>query len=153
MRPPWWRGDFACLLRVTQNTFPVPRSWCLFMRSQRACLLSVSIAVACTSAIVAADKPADVAFFEKRIRPVLVEHCYECHAADAKKVRGGLLLDSREAMRRGGDSGAGVVPGDTDESLVLQALRYESYEMPPERSVARSKSSAISRSWIDSGAS
>ena len=73
---------------------------------------------------------AGIEFFEKRIRPVLVTHCYKCHSAGAKK-QGGLLLDSRAAIRRGGDSGAAVVPGKPDESQLIAALRYESFEMPP----------------------
>ncbi len=82
----------------------------------------------------AADKPlpddAGIEFFETRIRPVLIEHCYECHAA-GKKRQGGLLLDTRAGIRLGGDSGAAVVPGKPDESLLLEALRYDSFEMPP----------------------
>ncbi len=74
----------------------------------------------------------DLAFFENRIRPVLVQHCYECHAADASIVRGGLLLDSRAALMRGGDSGPGLVPEKPDESLLIQALRYEGHQMPPD---------------------
>lgn len=71
-------------------------------------------------------------FFEQKIRPVLVEHCYKCHSAAAKKVRGGLLLDSRDGIRRGGDSGKpAVVPGDPEGSLLLKALRYEDVQMPP----------------------
>src|SRR5690606_38990052 len=77
------------------------------------------------------DQRQQVEFFETKIRPVLVEHCYECHSADAKSVRGGLLLDSREGTRAGGDSGPAVVPGEPDASLLLEALRYESFEMPP----------------------
>jgi len=73
----------------------------------------------------------DTAFFESKIRPVLVQHCYECHSADAKIIRGGLLVDSRDAIRAGGDSGPAVVPGDPASSLILAALRHESVEMPP----------------------
>src|SRR5260370_31426803 len=51
-----------------------------------------------------------VEFFEKKIRPVLVEHCYKCHAANAKKIRGGLLLDSRDGMRKGRDSRPAALP-------------------------------------------
>ena len=61
-------------------------------------------------------------FFEKRIRPVLVEHCYECHAADADKVQGGLLLDSRAGWRSGGDSGPAVVPGKPQENDPVERL-------------------------------
>ena len=80
-----------------------------------------------------ADEPTPdgLAFFEKKIRPVLVQHCYKCHAADAKNIRGGLLLDSRAAIRQGGDSGPAVVPEKPGESLLLESLRYDGYEMPP----------------------
>lgn len=76
--------------------------------------------------------PEQLAFFESRIRPVLIEHCYECHSADAKILRGGLQLDSREGMRKGGESGPAVVPGKPEDSLLLQALRHETFAMPPE---------------------
>src|SRR4051812_38679241 len=72
-----------------------------------------------------------VEFFEKKIRPVLVEHCYECHSAQSEKLKGKLLLDNREAARKGGETGPAIVPGDPDSSLLVQALRYENFEMPP----------------------
>ncbi|MCP4507640.1 MAG: hypothetical protein GY826_14775, partial [Fuerstiella sp.] len=75
----------------------------------------------------------DVQFFESRIRPALVKHCYECHAADAKEVGGKLLLDSRDTLLKGGESGAAVVAGKPDESLIIHALRYDGVEMPPEK--------------------
>lgn len=73
-------------------------------------------------------------FFEKSIRPVLVKHCYECHSAEAAargKLQAGLLLDTKQGMLTGGESGPAVVPGDAKKSLLVAALRYESYEMPP----------------------
>ncbi len=72
-------------------------------------------------------------FFEKRIRPILVEHCYGCHSAQAKKQKGGLRLDTRAGMLKGGDSGPAVVPDHPDESLLVMAVRYteESLRMPP----------------------
>src|SRR3954468_19149959 len=76
-------------------------------------------------------EPDGMAFFEKKIRPVLVQHCYECHSAKAKSVKGNLLLDSRDATLKGGDSGPAVVPGKVDESLLIQAVRQETFEMPP----------------------
>ena len=72
-------------------------------------------------------------FFETRIRPVLVQHCYGCHAADAEELAAGLRLDHREGMLAGGQSGTVVVPGDPDASLLIQALRYDGVEMPPEQ--------------------
>src|SRR5262245_60651459 len=60
--------------------------------------------------------PEGAEFFEKRVRPVLVEHCYQCHSAQAKKARGGLRLDSRAGLLKGGDSGPAVVPGEPGKS-------------------------------------
>jgi len=75
----------------------------------------------------------DRAFFENKIRPVLVDHCYECHAADAEELGGKLRLDSREGIRTGGESGPALVAGKPDASLLIQALRYDGIEMPPDR--------------------
>src|SRR5437868_14592401 len=77
--------------------------------------------------------PAGVEFFEKRVRPLLVRHCYECHSSEAKKVKGGLLLDSRAAVLKGGRSGPVLVPGKPDQSLLIKAVRYhdEDLRMPP----------------------
>ena len=93
----------------------------------------------------------DAAFFESKIRPVLVEHCYRCHAANAKVIRGGLLLDTRDGMRRGGDSGPAVTPGNPVESLLLDAIRYDSFEMPPDRRLSDSVIADFVR-WIRIGA-
>src|SRR5205823_2609361 len=76
-------------------------------------------------------EPSGVAFFEQKIRPVLVQECYKCHSAQAQKPKGGLRLDSREGLLTGGDSGPAVVPGAVDESLIIEALRHEGLQMPP----------------------
>ena len=75
----------------------------------------------------------DLEFFEKQIRPVLAEKCYSCHAADAKKLKGGLQLDHREHLMAGGDTGAAIVPGDIEKSLLVESIRYhnEDLQMPP----------------------
>ncbi len=72
-------------------------------------------------------------FFEAKVRPVLVAHCGKCHASTAEKLRGGLRLDSREGLRKGGDSGPAIIPGRPDESLLLRAIGYrdEDLQMPP----------------------
>ncbi len=70
-------------------------------------------------------------FFEAKIRPVLVKHCYECHSTKLAAPRGGLRLDDREAVLKGGDSGPAIVAGDLKKSSLLEALRYEAIEMPP----------------------
>ena len=66
--------------------------------------------------------PVQLKFFEERIRLVLVEHCYSCHSADAKSIKGGLVLDSREGILAGGDSGPALVPKKAADSLLLQAM-------------------------------
>jgi len=99
-------------------------------------LQSVAFFAAVTGAFASlhAATPEDgLAFFEKRIRPLLTEHCYECHSADAKKVKGGLRLDSREGWAKGGESGPAIVPGKPDESLLIRGVRYwdKEFQMPP----------------------
>jgi len=74
-----------------------------------------------------------VEFFEKQIRPVLVDSCYKCHSKDAEKIKGGLLLDTRDGLLKGGDTGPALVPGDPEKSLLVKAIRYtdENLQMPP----------------------
>ncbi|MEO8495606.1 MAG: c-type cytochrome domain-containing protein, partial [Planctomycetota bacterium] len=80
--------------------------------------------------------PGELEFFEKKIRPILVQKCYECHSAEAEEVKGGLLLDTREGIRQGGETGHAVVPGDVEESLLIDSIRHESFEMPPEEKLS-----------------
>ncbi len=93
----------------------------------------------------------DVDFFEKKIRPVLVEHCYRCHSSTAKKLRGELLLDSRWGWQQGGESGAVIVPGEPEKSRLISALRYEKLEMPPKAKLPASVIADFAR-WIEMGA-
>ena len=94
---------------------------------------------------------AGVEFFEAKIRPVLLEHCYECHSVEAKNVKGGLRLDSREATKQGGDSGAAVVPKNVEESLLIDALQYESFEMPPKGKLPDAVIADFKK-WVEMGA-
>jgi len=100
------------------------------MRRLLPTLLPTLLVMSAAVRSVSATEPG-VDFFERKIRPVLVEHCYECHSAVAKQIKGKLRLDSRPGMRRGGESGRSVVPGNPGQSLLLKALRHESLEMPP----------------------
>lgn len=99
--------------------------------------------------LVRADEKSD--FFEKKIRPVLVEHCYQCHSLSGDEVGGGLRLDHREAMRLGGDSGPAVVPKKPARSLVLSAIKYEDFEMPPDRKLSAEVIHDFEK-WIVDGA-
>ena len=80
----------------------------------------------------ASDVAEQVEFFERRIRPVLLNHCYPCHSTQSGKAEGELLLDSRQGVLRGGMSGPGLEAGQPDTSRLLAALRYEQLQMPPE---------------------
>ena len=90
-------------------------------------------------------------FFELKVRPVLAGTCVKCHGP--AKASGGLRLDSREAMLKGGESGPPVVPGDPRKSLLIQAIEHEddSLTMPPEK-LLPTKIRGDLASWVKSGA-
>ena len=92
-------------------------------------------------------------FFETEIRPLLHKHCYKCHSTEAEKVKGGLLLDSRQGWETGGDSGPAIVPGDVPGSLLLRAVSYENsdLQMPPKYKLAEHERAALSK-WVEAGA-
>ena len=99
-------------------------------------LLALAFAIVAASVLRGQTPEADregIEFFEKKIRPVLVEQCYECHSATAKKLEGSLLLDSKAGALKGGDQGPAVVPGDLDKSLLIRAIHYDDkdLQMPP----------------------
>ena len=110
------------------------------------------------AAPIVAEKPdaAGVDYFERFIRPVLSQKCYGCHSKESGKQKGGLLLDTREGIRTGGDSGHAVVPGDPSESLLLKAIRYEDkeMEMPPKKEGGKLPEETIAKfeQWIRMGA-
>ncbi|WP_145091233.1 PSD1 and planctomycete cytochrome C domain-containing protein [Anatilimnocola aggregata] len=96
--------------------------------------------------------PENIAFFESRIRPLLVKHCYECHSAEAKELQGDLLVDSRAALRKGGSTGPAIVPGDLDQSLFIKAIRYaDDLQMPPEKKLAAAEIADLEK-WVLLGA-
>ncbi len=97
--------------------------------------------------------PEELAFFEQRIRPVLVERCYECHASDSAEIEGELLVDSAYALRRGGSNGPALVVGDAENSLLVKAIRYRdsNLQMPPDGRLSDAEIADIER-WINYGA-
>ena len=100
------------------------------------------------------DDARELAFFEAKIRPMLVQHCYKCHSVGAGKAEGGLRLDSRTTIRAGGDRGPAIVPGDSEASLLLTAISHTDPDlrMPPKKE--RLPESVINdfKSWIRMGA-
>lgn len=115
-------------------------------------LLSPAILLGADEAL----KTADLQFFESKIRPVLAENCYQCHSHQADRIKGRLLLDSRDAVLAGGVSGPAIVPGKPDDSLLIQAIRYtdEDLKMPPEEHGGKLSEPQIAdlTEWVRRGA-
>jgi hypothetical protein len=106
-----------------------------------------------SAAVRAASAGNEVDFFEKSVRPILVEHCYKCHSAKSEKLKGELRLDSRQAMLTGGKSGPAILSGKPNESLLIKAVQYrdEDLQMPPKYQLPPGDVEALSK-WIKSGA-
>ncbi|MBI3866544.1 MAG: DUF1549 domain-containing protein, partial [Planctomycetia bacterium] len=90
-------------------------------------------------------------YFEKRIRPILVKYCYECHAGDPKKAKSNFVLDTRDGLRNGGQSGPVIIPGNADDSPLIEAVRYEGLEMPPKEKLPDSLIDELAK-WVEMGA-
>ena len=107
-------------------------------------------------AAAAEPDPAGIEFFEKKIRPIFVEHCYKCHCKEAEKIKGGLLLDTRDGLLKGGDTGPAIVAGNADQSLLIKAVRYtdEDLQMPPRKSGGKLSDEQIADlvAWVKMGA-
>jgi hypothetical protein len=118
-----------------------------------ALLLSAVGGFPCPAPARGADDRDGADFFEKRIRPILAEQCYGCHSARAEKLRGGLRLDSRDGLRKGGNSGPAVVPGDPGASLLIKAVRYADPDlrMPPKKRLS-AEQVADFEAWVKRGA-
>lgn len=100
------------------------------------------------------DSAEGIAFFEAKNRPVLAEHCYQGHSAEAEaatKRRGGLRLDTRAGLRAGGDSGPAIVSGKPNDSVLIGALRHGDLKMPPKGELPDSVIADLAR-WIEMGA-
>ncbi len=95
----------------------------------------------------------ELVFFESKIRPLLIQHCYECHSASSSDIAGGLLLDSHAGIAKGGDSGQAILPGQPELSLLMSAVGYSKPElqMPPKSKLAPHEIADLA-TWIRSGA-
>ncbi|MDA0659543.1 MAG: PSD1 and planctomycete cytochrome C domain-containing protein [Planctomycetota bacterium] len=116
-------------------------------------IAALAIALMSRSECSAADE-SGISFFEQKIRPMLVEHCYACHSVEAlenKKLQGALYLDSAAGVAAGGESGAVVVTGKSADSLLMKALRYDGLEMPPSGKLSDEVIADFAK-WIDLGA-
>src|ERR1043165_3231230 len=110
----------------------------------------IVLALCAAGRVLAAAPPSaeQLDFFEKQIRPLLADRCYECHSAE-KKTKGGLALDTAEATRKGGDTGPALVAGDPEKSLLIEAVRYKNHDlqMPPKRQLAESEVKVLEE-WV-----
>jgi cytochrome c553 len=117
--------------------------------------LAAAVCVAVSAAVGRSAEPADSPeFFEKKIRPVLVEHCFKCHGdLKGKAPKGGLRADSRAGLLKGGDNGPAIVPGDPDESRLIAAVRYQNpdLQMPPKGKLADGAIADLT-AWVKAGA-
>jgi hypothetical protein len=129
----------------------------LTLRQHRPIGLALTFTIALSGSLPAAERGAEDSarneFFEKSIRPLLVQHCYACHSARAKKPKGGLLLDSREALLRGGENGPAILPGQPDQSRLIRAIRYQDVDlqMPPKGKLPAAAIADLT-TWVQSGA-
>ena len=106
------------------------------------------------SLVQAADPTAEqIEFFEKGIRPLLVEKCYSCHSAQSPKAMGGLRLDTAESLLKGGDTGPAVVPGAPEKSLLIKAVTYKDLQlkMPPTGKLSDDEIQRLT-AWVKMGA-
>jgi len=101
-----------------------------------------------------APTPEQLQFFEKNIRPVLMDRCFQCHSSQGEKIRGGLVLETRAAVLKGGESGPVIVPGDPDASLLIKAIRQtdEKLKMPPKGPPLTAAQVADFEKWVAMGA-
>ena len=90
-------------------------------------------------------------YFEAKIRPVLIEHCYRCHSSDGQGIRGGLSVENKDALLAGGESGPAIVPGNLSESTLWSAINYQDYKMPPKAPLPKAVIEDF-RKWIEMGA-
>jgi hypothetical protein len=114
--------------------------------------IALSAALPCAPAARAVEPtPREIEFFEKSVRPVLAEKCFSCHGP--QKQRGGLRLDGRDIMLKGGDSGPAVVPGQPDQSLLIRAIRWDGdLKMPPKGRLSPEQVDTLA-AWVRAGTS
>lgn len=125
-----------------------------FARANLVSALLIAASTVRPAANAAAPTPDQTEFFEKKIRPVFAERCYSCHSDKAEKLKGGLRLDTREGLLKGGTTGPVIVSGDPEASLLIKAVRYEDadLQMPPKNKKLSADQIAALEAWVKMGA-
>src|SRR5262249_14416568 len=121
------------------------------MRFPSLCLAVLGCLLGLSAPMTRANDPSAREFFEKRVRPVLVERCFECHGPKSKG-RGGLRVDSRAALLRGGDHGPAIVPGKPEQSFLLRVPRHEADVKIPPKEKLPARQIADLAAWVKMGA-
>src|SRR5215468_7504906 len=122
--------------------------------SARFTSLSATLLLATLSAHAAEPSADQIEFFESKVRPIFADHCYTCHSEKAEKLKGGLRLDSTDAILKGGDTAPAVIPGDVEGSLLIKAVRYTDpdLKMPPKNKRLSVEQIASLEAWVKMGA-
>src|SRR5687767_11009758 len=125
------------------------------LRMRKSALILSTLLLALRLAPAMAEPSArDIEFFEKKIRPVLVENCYKCHSAESEKLKGGFRIDSRELLLKGGESARPAITlGEPDKSLLIEAISYKNtdIQMPPRKKLAQQQIDDLT-AWVKMGA-
>ncbi|RPI86400.1 MAG: hypothetical protein EHM42_05995, partial [Planctomycetaceae bacterium] len=143
---------------ASRDLYPLIPGTALIVNRFRTLLVCLAVCcggqrAVCADETAAQPSAEDLSFFEQKIRPLMADKCFECHAADSKGVKGGLRVDSRDALLAGGDSGPAVAPGKPHESLLIEAVSYdtESLQMPPRGKLA-ARDIELLTEWVRRGA-
>jgi hypothetical protein len=123
------------------------RSFCL------ALVLASFTAPAADSSRSEAFSKDQIDFYEKQVQPILAENCFKCHSHQAEKIKASLVVDSREALLKGGDSGPALIPGNVDKSLLIRAVRQidDDLKMPPKKRLSEEQIAVLAK-WVEMGA-
>ena len=121
------------------------------VRRLLACLCLGLVALVVSKPLTAAE-PAGLEFFEQKIRPLLAERCHGCHSSQTPEPKGGLRVDTRDGLLKGGDSGPAIVPGKPQRSLLIAAVRHQDRVMPPKGPPLTESQIADLVAWVEEGA-
>src|SRR5439155_10172281 len=134
-------------MRLTEVHFKVALTWLGFALSPW--LAVGAVLAADSSSLPAAFSHEQINFYETKVKPILSENCFKCHSHQAEKIKGSLVIDSREGALKGGDSGPAILPGDPEKSLLIRAVRHvdEDLQMPPKKKLAEAQIALLTE-WI-----
>jgi Protein of unknown function (DUF1553)/Protein of unknown function (DUF1549)/Planctomycete cytochrome C len=147
------RFDFVGKQSTLAKILKVMSAFPLLRRTVPMVLIALTAMVG--PALAEALPPEQVEFFENKIRPVLVDRCYSCHSSTSEKIKGGLRVDTRDGLLKGGTTGSAIEPGQPDRSLLIQAVKGTARDldqMPPKKEPLKPDEIAALEEWVRMGA-